>query len=204
MSYILDALKKSERERTLVRGIGFGDAGRRLVRENAWVPWAIAGAVSIVAVVVVTTLLLRIDTAAPTAEVQTPTATSAVVPSAAESVTDVVAKATPASVSEPEQKSLPPLTEGVVSASSVTPLLPADGEASWLSAMSPEYQQSVPPMTVNIHVYTPDEAQRILYINNRQFRRGEEVQGGVVVEDILPDGVVLQFRGQRFKLPRPS
>jgi hypothetical protein len=55
---------------------------------------------------------------------------------------------------------------------------------------------------VNIHVYTPDESQRMLYINNRQYRRGEFI-GGVLIEDITPDGVLVNYHGVRFKLERP-
>ena len=77
-------------------------------------------------------------------------------------------------------------------------------EAPWLSSLPQAFRSSLPPLVVNIHVYSPDQSQRILYINNRPARQGERIEGGVVVEEIVHDGVVLQYRGQRFKLPRPS
>ena len=73
-----------------------------------------------------------------------------------------------------------------------------------MSSLPEAFRNSLPPLNVNIHVYSPDESQRILYINNRQVQQGERIQAGVLIEEIVQDGVILRFRGQRFKLPRPS
>ncbi len=196
MSYILDALKKSERERTLVRGVGFGDAGRRLTARTGGA-WWIAGLTGVVIVVVAalcTVVYVRSSSTAPA--------------TASDTVPPVTDKSDPAdskrTVAMAEAKPLPPLVEAKAAVAPVVALLPAVGEARPLSAMSSEFQRSLPEMTVNIHVYSTEDTQQILYINNRQYRRGDEVTGGVMVEDIVPDGVVLQFRGQRFKMPRPS
>jgi general secretion pathway protein B len=81
---------------------------------------------------------------------------------------------------------------------------PEAGGAPWLSSLPEAFRNSLPPLNVNIHVYSPDESQRILYINNRQVQQGERIQAGVLIEEIVQDGVILRFRGQRFKLPRPS
>lgn len=85
-----------------------------------------------------------------------------------------------------------------------SPLLPSTGEAPWLSSLPQGFRDSLPPLAVNIHVYSPDRSQRILYINNRPVQQGERIEGGVMVEEIVHNGVVLQYRGQRFMLPRPS
>jgi len=77
-------------------------------------------------------------------------------------------------------------------------------QAPWLSTLPEVFRNSLPPLTVNIHVYTPDESQRILYINNRPVHRGEQIEGGVTMEEIVQDGVVMRYRGQLFKLPRPK
>lgn len=205
MSTILDALKRSERERTLVRGTGFGDAARQLPPDNEWLRWLLGGIVLVAVSVLVAVFVLRenapiVDaTGVATPEVAT-ARPAAVVPVSNESRSASVPVTVPALTS----KSLPALQEAVVAAPPPVVLLPSDGEARLLSAMSPEFQRDVPPMTVNIHVYAPEESQRILYINNRQYYRGDELPGGVLVEEVVPDGVVLQFHGQRFRLPRPS
>jgi general secretion pathway protein B len=218
VSYILDALKKSERERTLVRGVGFADAARRAAQGTDWLPWLIAGIVVVTVISVATVFVMR-GRLIP--------AESAIVPSTATSVGPVALAASPTEADESKSgplvadkpastgprsaaqglaaqalATLPPSIDATVEAAA--PLVRAQGETSLLSALPTKFQQSLPTMTVNIHVYSPEESQRILYINNRQYRRGDEIPGGVFVEEIVPDGVVLQFRGQRFKLPRPS
>jgi len=75
--------------------------------------------------------------------------------------------------------------------------------APWLSALPDEFRASLPKLVITIHVYAAEEAQRILYINNRPLQRGSELEG-VTVEEIVPEGAVLRTRGQRFRIPRPS
>jgi general secretion pathway protein B len=101
------------------------------------------------------------------------------------------------------------LTEQLhVPAATPAPAAPAARPAAdaadipFLRSLPEELRRSLPEMTVNIHVYTPDESQRMLYINNRQYRRGEFI-GGVLIEDITPDGVLVNYHGVRFKLERP-
>jgi general secretion pathway protein B len=204
MSYILDALKKSERERTLVRGVGFADAARQVARRTDWLPWIIGGIVVTTVALIATAFVMR-DRLVP------PRVTAAAAKPPAVAPPTVEAQPSPAPVSAPvaapsavaavaTAPALPPLPEASVEVPPTAPPAPA----VFLTELPPDFQQSVPPMTVNIHVYAPDEMQRILYINNRQYYRGDEISGGVVVEEIVPEGVVLEFRGQRFKLPRPS
>jgi hypothetical protein len=77
-------------------------------------------------------------------------------------------------------------------------------EAPWLSSLPQSFRSSLPPLAVNIHVYSPDRTQRILYINNRPVKQGDRIEGGVLVVEIVHNGVVLQYRERRFKLPRPN
>lgn len=72
-----------------------------------------------------------------------------------------------------------------------------------LQQMPQDFQRALPALAVTIHVYSHDQSQRILFINNREYRKGSQIDGGIRVEDIVPDGAVLSFRGERFKLSRP-
>lgn len=72
-----------------------------------------------------------------------------------------------------------------------------------LQQMPQDFQRALPALAVTIHVYSHDESQRILFINNREYHKGSQIDGGIRVEDIVPDGVVLSLRGERFKLSRP-
>lgn len=81
------------------------------------------------------------------------------------------------------------------------PLVPDD--APLLQQMPMDFQHALPPLRVSIHVYAPDPSQRILFINNRQYHEGDRIEGDVRVEEIVPDGVILSYHGERFKLGRP-
>jgi len=95
----------------------------------------------------------------------------------------------------------PPPAPTVYANVAATP--PPAEPVKFLRAMPPEFQRSLPGLAVNIHIYAPREAERILYINNRQYRAGGRVNDDIVIEEIVEDGAVLSYRGQRFKLPRP-
>jgi general secretion pathway protein B len=81
---------------------------------------------------------------------------------------------------------------------------PAGESIKFLRAMPPEFRRGLPELKVTIHIYAPRAADRILYINNREYHVGEHVGNDVVVKEIVPDGVVLSYHGQLFKLPRPT
>ncbi len=72
-----------------------------------------------------------------------------------------------------------------------------------LQQMPQEFQRALPPLAVSIHVYSQDAAQRILFINNREYHVGDKINGSVRVEEIVPDGTVLSYQGERFKIGRP-
>ena len=61
---------------------------------------------------------------------------------------------------------------------------------------------NVPHMHLDIHVYSGDPAQRFVFINMQRYNEGEATAEGPSVERIVPDGVVMSHRGQRFLLTR--
>jgi len=83
------------------------------------------------------------------------------------------------------------------------PAVPLVMDDTPLQQMPQDFQRALPALAVTIHVYSHDASQRILFINNREYRKGSQIDGGIRVEDIVPDGAVLSFRGERFKLSRP-
>jgi general secretion pathway protein B len=228
MSSILDALKKSERQRSLGRELIFRNASPNASVRLTGFAIAVLVALLILAVALAALLfsLREPELSAPTATTptETPTLTADRATRSAEASPETTAAPVPATRTESAQsadskihssaRTVAPLTKPVTPKpmpSVDTPRAPiqplpvtSGGEAPWLSSLPANFRNSLPPLTVNIHVYSPEESQRILYINNRQARQGERIEGGVVVEEIVQDGVVLQFRGQRFKLPRPS
>ncbi len=73
-----------------------------------------------------------------------------------------------------------------------------------LREMPADFRRQLPALTLNIHLYSANEAENLVYINDRQLRRGEQLEGGIRLEQIVAEGVVLSYAGTYFKLPRPN
>ena len=57
-------------------------------------------------------------------------------------------------------------------------------------------------MHLDIHVYSASPADRFVFINMNKHREGSETAEGPVVREIRTDGVVLEHQGRVFLLPR--
>jgi general secretion pathway protein B len=62
--------------------------------------------------------------------------------------------------------------------------------------------QSLPDIHLDVHVYASRPADRFVYINMRKYREGAVLQEGPTLERIRRDGVVLNYNGLRFFVPR--
>lgn len=64
-------------------------------------------------------------------------------------------------------------------------------------------RKDLPPLTLSMHVFASDPAQRFIILNDARQTEGDTLTGGELkVHEIRPDGVVLELRGQQFLLPR--
>lgn len=218
MSYILDALRKSERERDALQGPAStaeptAPAGRKPPTA------ALAAGAALLAVGALWFTLGREEAPAPMAEMppvaaapspatkveEDPAPALAVAPArdlAEEARLPAAEKARPPS--PPARDNRPVQTAKVAAPAPRAAVSPAASDIPFVRELPDDIRRELPEMVVNIHIYVTNEAQRVLYINNRQYRRGDTIQGVIAVEEIVPDGVVMQYRGMRFKLPRPS
>jgi general secretion pathway protein B len=62
--------------------------------------------------------------------------------------------------------------------------------------------EALPELHLDVHVFATNPAERFVFINNRKYHEGATLQDGPTVERIRRDGVVLTYRGLRFLLPR--
>jgi hypothetical protein len=60
----------------------------------------------------------------------------------------------------------------------------------------------VPALNLDLHVYATNAAERMAFINGRKYREGDTLAEGAVVQQITPDGVILEMNGRRFLLGR--
>ena len=58
----------------------------------------------------------------------------------------------------------------------------------------------VPPLTLELHVYSGTPADRFVRINSASYREGEVLNDGPSIETITEEGVILSYRGQTFLL----
>lgn len=65
-----------------------------------------------------------------------------------------------------------------------------------------EQQAELPAYFMTVHVYDKDSAKRFILINGLRYREGDKTREGLTVEQIVPQGVVLGFRGNPFFVHR--
>lgn len=64
-------------------------------------------------------------------------------------------------------------------------------------------QSQLPPLSVTGHVYSNAPRERIVSINDRLLQEGDFVAPKLKLEAIVPDGMILSYRGYRFRLGIP-
>jgi len=60
-------------------------------------------------------------------------------------------------------------------------------------------QQELPPMTISVHAYSGNPRDRMVGINNRMLREGDNVAPGLKLEQITPEGIILGYKGYNFR-----
>jgi len=221
MSFILDALRKSELERQ--RQSGPSIAELPVARDDRRLPWALLaiGLLLAVNVGVLLFFLLR-DTTEPAAAVDAPATTGPVV--AAPAAVAATAAAPPAPVTVmpgaetsaadadlldaevvPGQASLPPpapdptlLPDAPVTYATG----PIEDMPPSINTLPAQATAGLPELSVDLHIYADDPAKRAVFINGRRYQAGGVLVEGPTVEEINREGAVLSYRGRRFLLPR--
>lgn len=75
----------------------------------------------------------------------------------------------------------------------------SDSDVPFLSAQSQQTKDGISIFMYLRHDYSGDPASSSVVLNGKTLRQGGSV-GGVRVEEILPDSVVLEYQGVRFRL----
>ena len=206
MSFILDALKKSETERQRQSGPALLEM--RIVRQTHQLPaWVvIVGLLLIACVAVLGWLAWR-----PTSVLVAIAAPPATVPATmAMSVSPTAAQAPPVAV---RQSVAPPMTANaqppaVANPADIEPAVAADPGAARSESAARNLRDyatisgTVPELRLDLHVYAANPAERYAFINMRKVHEGDVTPEGAQVREITREGVVLEFRGSEFLLGR--
>jgi general secretion pathway protein B len=221
MSYILEALKKADQERTLgsVPDLETPHWGaRRAARNYRWL-WVV-GALLLVNGVLLAFLLGRgtdedepraIASSVPSSE-QQPVVPVTPVPGAGTTIVTRprnVIQPLPAPVQPPEVKQAP----GPLPAEETRP--PAMPAAAPQPAARPrqqgvqlwgdlplEFRSSFSLPHIDVHVYADQPARRFILVDLQKYREGDTLASGAVIEEILPHGLQLYYQGTRFEIEK--
>jgi general secretion pathway protein B len=63
-------------------------------------------------------------------------------------------------------------------------------------------RKDIPELALTMHVYADQAADRFVVIKGERQVEGDDLGDGVMLREITPDGMVLEFKGQRFIYPR--
>jgi general secretion pathway protein B len=209
MSFILDALKKSETERLRKNSPGIAniaESGRQKSSQK-WM-WLVLVLLAINLVAVAG--LIFVGRPKP-AVIQAPVATSE--PAASEmpapsSVSTAIIERKPplVTVIEPEvvaaeARAEPPAESNRRMATSAPTGSVYDGLESF-NELRAKGRLSLPDLHLDIHVYGERAADRFVFVNMSKYREGASLSEGPTVREITPDGVILDYQGTAFLLPR--
>lgn len=219
MSYILDALRISDqqRRRGAVPSLPALPPTMLASEQPALLPYALLGVTAMAAVGIGITWLRML----PPDAVQMPpvVATPAASPARPGSVV-ALAAALPAGLPREPAASIPtaaapsprlsaaprPATAArapTVAAGELTgkpaaePVAPANAVA--MADLPQSIRQQLPPLQLAVHAYSGTARDRLVSINGRMLREGDLLAPDLRLEQITPEGMVLSFRGYRFR-----
>ena len=228
MSFILDALKKSESDRQRQSGPALYEVKVAPPR-GGLPPWAIAVVVLLaINLGIGLWMLLRHPPArAATEGAAAAAAAPAAAPLAAPTATLPIAAPTAAPAALPPSVSAQtaPVTAGAAGtdegrADSLTPedFAPASEPAGstlgghvrrGTGTGVPLYQDAaatpgtqIPQLRLDLHAYAARPQDRFVMINMHKVREGDTLPEGVRVDSITPEGALLSYKGSSFLLPR--
>lgn len=71
----------------------------------------------------------------------------------------------------------------------------------YLRQLPAEQQRELQGLHFSVHIYAEQPAARLVKHENRILREGDFVRSGLRIVEIIPHGVVLQYRQMRFRVP---
>lgn len=197
MSFIVDALKKSEDARLRQVGVMTPTVGGSS-SQSRMPHWAL-GLVLLLAVNLLVLVYVLLRPSAETSEQQTPVASDAL----SDSAPLAAVAATVANPTAVATRAAEPLAPAAVSTVSASPLAsdrssidrqPSAPSRDSLLALG----QALPEANVNLHVFDNDPSRRFVLLNGQRLREGERSTNGLQVVRITPEGVLLNHLDATF------
>jgi len=117
----------------------------------------------------------------------------------------------PTGVPKPGDKAPPPAPAAAPAAESATATPPARAPAAappGTAALPTIWElpfatrKDIPALELSMHVYSSDPKQRFVVIKGERHVEGDEIASDLVLKEIRQDGLVLDYKGQKFFFPR--
>jgi general secretion pathway protein B len=227
LSFILDALRKSESDRQRLGTVALADLP--IARQRRGQPWWVfaLGGLLLVNLLVLMLLVLTRDksaTVSPTSATPATTVPSNTLgnTSIAPPAPRVAAAAAPtptannplqAATAQVQYETVPASELEIANAAASMP----DGqtlvhpnnalqnntnkEAIGAGSVTPD-PSSTQELHLDLHVYSKDARERFVLINMRRYTEGMRLPNGATVEQITPEGVVVYQNGSRYQIDR--
>lgn len=220
MSFILDALRKSESDRQQQDAIETAFVATQTTSSSntKWF-WLVAALVLVNAAALLYLFLNRQPSSTEHAESISETITVPVETPVVEApvrelptVTENAVESSPTVTMESEIEQLPveseamtePTIEAPPEVTSAPPIEPSTNTIAYqtFTEVRASGQVQLPELRLDMHVYSGAPAERFVFINMSKQREGSTLDEGPRVVEIVPDGVVLEHDSVRFLLTR--
>lgn len=219
MSFILDALRKSETERQQSTTPGLADTRYQTARRRGrpWVPLLVIVLVANALLLLIVLLNRSTDADSTTVAVNIDTPDE---PEPARNAPNLATLATEpdmrrplveeASAAATAESAVPPVdTADEAPAAAAPQNVSTDPPAAERQPRLPSLEQlklaglvSLPALHLDIHVFSDEPSQRFVFVNMAKYREGEQLKEGPRVDEINEAGVVLTHQGNQFLLTR--
>lgn len=212
MSYILDAIMKSDQQRqhgttpTLSTAHGIAAAPK----QPPFLSYSLLAALLVAAGIAIGWLRpwqTAPQTPAASADKIAPDAQSGQVPGTAPVTAN---KDVPAFVAAGTREASAPFVAGVAKDTAMvtpkaiakTPTGSAQGNTTavmTLAELPVPIQQDIPRMSISVHAYSGAPANRLVSINDQLLREGDTLAPGIRLDEITADGMIFSYKGYRFR-----
>ncbi len=213
MSFILDALKKSEsdRQRKTAPDISDVPTGVSPSGTPRWL-WLLSGLLAVNLMVLLVVLLKPSPVANPASSAapdpsQPPAelATTESAPLADEPLEPAATRT--ASAPPTASPAVQPVPAGRTESPAAAPMAseppPAETETYLtFNDLRASGSVSLPDLHIDLHVYSDDPTERFVFINMNQYRENSTLSEGPRLRRITTEGVILEYVGTTFLLPR--
>jgi general secretion pathway protein B len=215
MSFILDALKKSESERQRADAPALYEMKMAPPRRGVAVWLIVLAGLLVINVIVLSVVLLR----GTHGMAQTDAGTIATAPATppAPGAPAVAGPTNPTPLAPPPAAAPDTASTGSAASGDAADDAPAieppgghgTANPNASSGEVPSYAQAasvpganLPELKLDLHAYAANPADRFVFLNMTKLMEGQSTPAGVRVESITPDGAILSWQGSRFFLQR--